>query len=157
MLVDHKDRGARFDVAYALAELGDGAGRPVLLEELDDVDRAWDAVTALQTLGTPDDVKVLSRSLANRRVPPEATVLAAGAVLRLGGGNEEAARQVILTALTARKVHVRGLAIEQLAEVGGLWAREPLEKLARSGKGSELIEPIAQALNAIAARGMRGP
>ena len=163
-LVEHKDRGTRFDVAYALAELGDPTGRPVLIEELDDLDRAWDAVVALETLGTPDDIKALSRSLSNKRMPPEATVLAAAAVLRKSdhdpslpapsgrGSENDPARKVLLAALVARKVHVRGLAVEQLAEVGGVWAREPLEKLARTGKGSELLEPIAQALRAIAER-----
>lgn len=149
-LVEHKDRATRFDVAYALAELGDGTGRPVLIEELADLERAWDAVIAVQTLGGPDDIKTLSRSLSNKRMPPEATVLAAAAVLRKT--DHEPARKVLLAALAARKVHVRGLAVEQLAEVGGTWAREPLEKLARTGKGSELLEPIAQALRAIAER-----
>jgi hypothetical protein len=51
-----------------------------------------------------------------------------------------------------RKVNVRGLAIEQLAEVGGAWAKQPLQKLARSGKGTDLLEPIAAALRAIEAR-----
>ena len=40
-------------------------------------------------------------------------------------------------------------AIEQLAKIGAAWAKAPLEKLARSGKGSELLEGIAGALRAI--------
>jgi hypothetical protein len=58
----------------------------------------------------------------------------------------------LISALTHRKVHVRGIAIEQLGEVAGAWAKAPLEKLARSGKGSDLLQPIASALLAIGKR-----
>ncbi|HEU4787897.1 MAG TPA: hypothetical protein VFS57_10820, partial [Gemmatimonadaceae bacterium] len=66
--------------------------------------------------------------------------------------HHDAARRVLLAALGARKTHVRGLAVEQLGEVGGGWAVAPLEKLARSGKGGELLEAIASALGSIAER-----
>jgi HEAT repeat protein len=150
--LDHPSEAARFDVAYALAELGDAAGRNVLVRALPDLDRAWDAVTALATLGTPADAEALGKALTDRRVPPEATVLAAGSILKLANGPSDAARRVLLAGLVARKTHVRGLAVEQLAEVGGEWAVAALEKLARSGKGGELLEPIAGALRAIAER-----
>ena len=58
-------------------------------------------------------------------------------------------RSVLVDALTARKGHVRGIAVEQLAEVGGAWAKAPLEKLARSGKGADMLEAIASALRSI--------
>jgi HEAT repeat protein len=146
--LDHSDPATRFDVGYALAELGDPAGRAVLVAAVGDLERAWDAVTALGRLA---DTAALAAALANKRVPPEATVLAAGKLLELApdGPQREAARRVLLAGLTVRKVHVRGLAVEQLAVVGGEWARLPLEKLGRSGKGSELLEPIAQALRAL--------
>jgi HEAT repeat protein len=153
--LDHASAATRFDVAYALAELGDPAGRAALSAALVDVDRAWDAVSAL---GELKDTAELARAVRTKQVPVEARVLAAGKLLALGGDPRhspeegEAARALLLEALTARKVHVRGLAVEQLAEVGGAWAKEPLEKLARSGKGSELIEPIAAALRAIEGR-----
>ena len=60
---------------------------------------------------------------------------------------------MLIAALTARKIHVRGLAVEQLGAIGGAWAKAPLEKLARSGKGVELLEAIAAALRAIEERG----
>jgi hypothetical protein len=81
-------------------------------------------------------------------------VLAAGAILRFApaSAHHDAARRVLLAALGARKVNVRGIAVEQLGEIGGAWATAPLEKLAHSGKGAELLESIATALRAIAER-----
>ncbi|MEO8702577.1 MAG: HEAT repeat domain-containing protein [Kofleriaceae bacterium] len=149
--LDHPNDGTRFDVAYALAELGDSAGRNVLVRTLGDTDRAWDAVTALTGLGGPDDIAALATALTNRATPPEATVYAAGSILRLGG-NSDAARRVLLAGLAARKTHVRALAVEHLAEIGGDWAVAPLEKLARTGKGAEILELIAEALARIAGR-----
>jgi HEAT repeat protein len=153
-MLEHAELAVRFDAAYALAELGDPAGRETLIGGLGDAERAWDAVMALATLGATEDAEALGRALSNRRVPPEATVLAAGTILRIapGSGHAEAARRVLLAALKSRKTHVRGLAVEQIGAVGAgaaEWARAPLEKLARSGKGGELMEPIASALRAL--------
>ncbi len=166
--LDHRESAVRFDAAYALAELGDPAGKDMLVDALADVERAWDAVTAIATLasttGIPaaaDAAEALGRALSNRKVPPEATVLAAGRLLEIAPDSTyaDAARRVLLAALTARKTHVRGLAVEQLGRCGGDWARAPLEKLARSGKGGELLEPIAAALRAIdeRAKGLAPP
>lgn len=146
--LEHTSPSTRFDVAYALAELGDPAGRSALTAALRDLDRAWDAVSALGELAAKDD---LAKAVATRDTPMEARVLAAGKLLALGVDSEES-RALLLEALTARKVNVRGLAIEQLAEVGGDWAKQPLEKLARSGKGTDLLEPIAGALRSIEER-----
>jgi len=143
--LDHASAGTRFDVAYALAELGDPAGRDVLVAAVSDADRAWDAVTALAELRATD---ALARAAGALATPMEARVLAAGKLLVLGEDSEQA-RTLLVDALTDRKVHVRGLAIEQLGEVGGTWAKAPLEKLARSGKGSELRDAITTALRAI--------
>lgn len=159
-VLEHAKDAVRFDAAYALAELGDPAGRAVLVGALADPERAWDAVTGLATLATtrPDQATevadLLGRALVDRKVPPEATVVAAGTVLRVSptSAHEAAARRVLLAGLDARKVTVRGLAVEQLGAAGGVWAREPLEQLARSGKGAELGDSIASALAAIAAR-----
>ncbi|HEY5926423.1 MAG TPA: HEAT repeat domain-containing protein [Kofleriaceae bacterium] len=146
--LDHANLSTRFDVAYALAELGDPAGRTALAAALGDMDRAWDAVSALGELKATDE---LAKAVANRATPMEARVLAAGKLLALGVESDPA-RELLLEALSVRKVHVRGLAIEQLSEVGGEWAKQPLEKLARSSKGSELLEPLAAALRAIEER-----
>ena len=152
--LDHGSAATRFDVAYALAELSDPRGREVLAAALADPERAWDAVTALSRLAGADAAEALGRALLGKHTPPEATVLAAGAIRRFAPNSphHDAARRVLLAALVARKVHVRGIAVEQLGEIGGAWAIAPLEKLARSGKGAELLESIAMALRAIAER-----
>jgi HEAT repeat protein len=153
-VLEHREPATRFDVAYALSELGDPRGREVLAAALGDPERAWDAVTALSRLATADDAEALGRALVSKHTPPEATVLAAGAILSFApdSAHRDAARRVLLAALSARKVHVRGIAVEQLGEIGGAWAKAPLEKLARSGKGADLIEAIAAALRAIEER-----
>ena len=160
-VLDHRDPSARFDAAYALAELGDAAGQGILVEAVGHPERAWDAITALATLGATATspsaaraVEALGRALTDRKVPPEATVLAAGRLLAIApqSTHVDAAQRVLLAALQARKTHLRGLAVEQLALAGGEWAKLPLEKLARSGKGGELLEAIAGALEAIAKR-----
>ena len=150
----HPDASARFDVAYALAELEDPRGRSILASALADPDRGWDAVAALATLGTPDDAEALGRALTTKGIAPEVTVLAAGKLLAIqpNGAHHDAARRVLIAALSARKVHVRGLAVEQLGASAGEWAKAPLEKLAKSGKGSELLEAIAAALRAVEER-----
>lgn len=153
--LDHGDASTRFDVAYALSDLGDSAGRRVLSRGLGDPERAWDAVTALSNLGTPADLDELAASLTDRSVAPEATILAAGRLL--AKRESEPAKRVLLAGLTARKTHVRGLAVEQLAEVGGTWAVIELEKMAGLGKNSELSEVIAGALRSIARRESREP
>jgi HEAT repeat protein len=153
--LDHGEAPTRFDIAYALAELGDPSGRDVLVAALTDLDRAWDAVSALTRLATADDAELLGRALTSKHTPPEATVLAAGAILKIAPhtAHHDAARRVLLAALGARKIHVRGIAVEQLGEIGGAWATAPLEKLAKTGKGAELLDAIAAALRAIEERG----
>ena len=157
--LDHADAGARFDTAYALAELNDGRGRAALVAALADSERAWDAVTALGNLGTADDAEALGRAMGNKKTPPEATVLAAGTLLTIAGASAhgDAARRVLLAALGARKEHVRALAVEQLGVTAGDWAKAPLEKLARSGKGADMLEAIATALRAIDERTVAKP
>jgi HEAT repeat protein len=159
-IIDHADVNARFDAAYALAELGDATGQGILVEAVGDAERAWDAVAALATLGVTAPapsaahaVEALGRALTNRKVPVEATVVAAGRLLAIApeSTHADAARRVLLAALQIRKTHVRGLAIEQLAVSGGEWAKAPLEKVAR--KDSELRDAVAAALEAIAKRG----
>ena len=146
--LDHADAGARFDVAYALADLDDATGTKVLAASLADEGRAWDAVMALaQIKALPE----LVQAVVSKKTPAEAATLAAGRVLAIEP-EHAGAKKLLTESLTARKVHVRGIAIDQMSEVGGAWAKVPLDKLSRSGKGSELLEPIANALRAINAR-----
>jgi HEAT repeat protein len=146
--IEHPDAGTRFDVAYALAELGDETGRAVLAKAAADTERAWDAINALGELRATEE---LSRAVAAKKTPTEVRVLAAGRLLAAGAGDDNA-RAVLVEALTDRKIHVRGIAIEQLTAVGGAWAKEPLERLAQSGKGADFLEAIAAALRAIEGR-----
>jgi HEAT repeat protein len=145
----HADAGARFEVAYALAELRDASGRDALASRIADDAQAWDAVTALGWLGAKDE---LAGAITGTNVPHEAAVLAAGLLLALDPAHE-AARRALADALRSRKINVRALAVEQLDATGGAWAQPALEKLARSGKGEGLDEVIASALRAIAERG----
>ena len=66
--------------------------------------------------------------------------------------DDDLSRRVLVDALVHRKIHVRGLAVEQLGSAGGAWAKPALDKLARSSKGADLREAIATALRAITAR-----
>jgi HEAT repeat protein len=145
--LSHAEAPVRFEVAYALAELRDPAGKDQLVSMIGDTDRAWDAVTALGWLGAADELR---HAVVAKKMPQEAQVLAAGRLLAVEP--DPHAQKLLLDVLTNRKVHVRGLAVEQLGEVGGSWATAPLERLARSGKGGELLEAIATALRAIAQR-----
>ncbi len=146
--LDHIDSGMRFDVAYALAEIGHPSGRNLLASALTDAERSWDAVTALAKIGATNE---LERAIASRNIPREAATLAAGRLLMFAPSYERA-RQVLVDALGSRALHIRGIAVEQLAEVGGSWARLPLEKLARSRRGATLREAIAAALHQIELR-----
>jgi HEAT repeat protein len=144
----HSNAGTKFDAAYALAELGDDSGRQVLTKSFADEERAWDAVTALVELKAKDE---LAQAAAHKKTQWEARVLAAGKLLELDA-TQEFARAVLIEALSHRKPNVRGLAIEQLILIGGPWAKAPLEKLARSGKGEDFHSLIEGALTAIEAR-----
>lgn len=145
--LEHKEASTRFEVAYALAELKDPAGRSVLVGMVADVGRAWDAVTALGWLAAKDELRAV---VANHKVPSEAQLLAAGKLLAIAP--DDAAQRLLLDTLMSRKPHLRGLAIEQLEHAGGAWAKQPLERLARSGRGGEHLEAIAAALRAIEGR-----
>jgi HEAT repeat protein len=146
--IAHPDAGARFDVAYALADIDDASGTAILAGALADEGRAWDAVMALAEVKALPE---LVQAVMGKKTPHEAATLAAGRVLVLEP-EHAGARRLLVEALTHRKVHVRGIAIDQLAEVGAAWAKVPLEKLAHSSKGSDLLEPIANALRTIAQR-----
>ncbi|MEZ4359881.1 MAG: HEAT repeat domain-containing protein [Kofleriaceae bacterium] len=168
-LLEHADDDVRFEAAWALAELDDARGGEVLRAQLRSeppsprpLGRVIEAVEALARLGSPEEREALSALLASRAAQPEAAIVAARHVLALLGEGarddvddlreRQAAELVLLTALSARKEHLRGLAVEQLALVGGAWAEEPLRALARSRRGRALAEPIEDALAAIARR-----
>jgi HEAT repeat protein len=152
--LDHANAATRFEVAYALAQLGDTTGCVRLAEALDDAELAWDAVDALGWLalrGATPARASLARALALTKLPPEAAVLAAGNVLRFDPSDARA-RGGLIAALASRKGHVRAAALEQLTEVGGAWALAALDRLSRSGKGRELGDQIAAVRTAVLAK-----
>lgn len=156
-LLDHGESAVRFDAAYALAQLGDRRARSRLVRALGDRERAWDAVCALEDLGDAEAAPELATVVGDKRATPELAVRAAAAILALrpdgAGPHVAAARAAITSALLHRKLPVRGLAVEQLARLGGPWAIEPLEGLARHRRGADLGPAIADALAAIRERG----
>jgi HEAT repeat protein len=147
-LLDHRDAGVRFDAAYALAQLGDGRGRGALRDGIAVMSRAWDAVIALETLGTPADADAIADALTGRGVPPEVQVRGAGALLRIESAHRDAAKRVIAAALGARKLEVRGLAVEELgrSSADAAWAIGLLRDLRGRRKGRDLIDAIDDAI-----------
>ena len=127
-----QDASTRFDIAYALAELGDrlghdGARRPAL--------------------ATPNARGTRSAALAAlkrcRRRSRRALTIEEGAAGSAGARRRQRcwgsqpramrrARRVLVDALGARKVHVRGLAIEQLGEVGGAMGQAARSRSSRA-------------------------
>jgi len=154
-LLDHGDRPVRFDAAYALAQLGDGQGRPQLVAGLDEPASAWDAVAALELLGTPADADAVAAVLGRRKADPQIQLRAAAAVLALAPAHEraDAARRVLVAGLGLRKPELRGLAIEELGRVGGPWALDALARLRGTRKGKDFVDVIDGALAQIRARG----
>lgn len=176
-LLTHAAASVRFEVAWALAQLGDGRGREELAAALGAVDgaephpaRAIEAAEALAAVGGAEELRLLARAVEQVRCAPEARIVAARAVLALlpaagadadaqaGDGQTEhaqwqrAARAHLLAALSSRKDPLRGLAIEQLAAVGGPWAVAALGELRSRRRGRAMAEQIGEALAAIAAR-----
>lgn len=151
-LLEHADRGVTFDAAYALAQLGDRRGRARLYAALADRDRAWDAIEVLEQIADGDARAPLAGCLTDKQLTPEIGVRAAAALLALDA-DHAGARAHLVAALDHRKLPVRGLAVEQLARVGGAWADAPLAKLAGRWRGRELTDAIAEARAAITARG----
>lgn len=147
-LLEYPDAGVQFDAAYGLAQLGDGRGRAALRTGVRNADRGWDAVIALETLGTSADADAILDALGARTVPPVVQIRAAGALVRIGTtpAHTDPARRVLAAALTARKLELRGLAVEELGRSSAPWAADLLKDLRARRKGRELIDAIDEAL-----------
>jgi HEAT repeat protein len=155
-LLENARRDTRFDAAYALARLGDGRGAAVLTETLKDPKAAWDAVEALEVLGTREAAEGLGAVFEDRKASRQLRIRAAGALLAIdpAASGHERARHELTSALAVWwKLEIRGLAIEQLGRAGGMWAVAPLERLAQRRSGRVLADAIEAALAAIAERG----
>lgn len=141
-----------------------GAGHPGRsLEAIEAIAKL--ARLAAETGNSPtEERRALAALLTSAGTAAEALIVAARHVLALlelepkpedapaAESDRQAAQQVLVAALAARKDPLRGLAIEQLAVVGGEWALAALDELAKSRRGRLLAEPIAEARAAIAAR-----
>jgi HEAT repeat protein len=164
----------RFDIAYALADLGDARAVDTLGGFADHKQLGWDAIEALEKLGTglgaaaepgadatPDpgaeiDVDAIRSAAADYLVPllarrfldPMRRLRAAGALLALDPDHAgvDSARKLILAGLGARKREQVGLAVELLGRVGGDWARAPLTQLRGRRAGKPFHEEIDEVL-----------
>lgn len=166
----------RFDIAYALADLGDVRAVDTLGGFADHKQLGWDAIEALEKLGTSlgtnlgtepgtDDATdpsiatdagairsaaadYLVPLLARRFLDPMRKLRAAGALLALDPDHPgvDSARKLILAGLGARKREQVGLAVELLGRVGGDWARDPLTQLRGRRAGKPFHEEIDEVL-----------
>ena len=147
-LTEHANPQVRFDAAYALAELGDTRGREILRDGLTQADRGWDAVIALERLGTSEDAAAIATMFGKRGIAPEAEIRGAGAITRMPADDATmaATRAQLTAASTARKLHLRGLAIEEIARSKAPWAIAELQTLRTHRRGREFLDVIDQAL-----------
>lgn len=164
----------RFDIAYALADLGDVRAVDALGGFADHKQLGWDAIEALEKLGTslgpdsspdssptshatsdadPDTVRSAAADylvplLTRRFLDPMRRLRAAGALLALDPDHAgvDTARKVLLAGLGARKREQVGLAVELLGRVGGEWVRAPLTALRGRRAGKPFHEEIDEAL-----------
>ncbi len=143
----------RFDVAYALADLGDARGAAVLRQLLVERDYAFDAVDALERIGDRDAAPALEAVLDRVLLGLDIKLRAAGALLALAPVHSPMkARETLLAGLRSRRVQHRGLAVQMLSRIGGEWARGPLEELRQRRGGRMLSEEIDEALASIRVR-----
>lgn len=153
----------RFDIAYALADLGDERAVDVLAGFVDHKELGWDAIEALGRTRSPRAIEPLARLLADRSVKHPNDLRAAAVLLTLaeqaGTPDEISAESIaptqarLIAGLRARKLEHRGLAVQLLGEVGGPWAVAELRALRERFRGRKLIDEIDAALAEIDARG----
>jgi HEAT repeat protein len=145
--LDHVNAAVMFDVAYALARHADGRGRARLIAALLEPERAWDAVAALAMLHTDADFTSLASVLSDKRVSDEVKLAAAGALHRFEyTAALPAARDCLQRGLDARKEHLRGIAIEQIALRLDAWSLEQLRAMRSTRKGRVFVDLIDEVL-----------
>lgn len=189
LLDDWSRPQTRFDIGYALADLGDPRAVDVLGPLLEEERWAWDGIEILERLcdqvaagageagadhvgadhvGAGDDALLgqdhadadavgsavaawVAPLLGRRSLAPTIKLRAAACVLARDPASPavDRARAVLLAGLRNRKREQRGLAIEQLARVGGDWAVGPLEQLRARRAGKPFREELDAALGAL--------
>ncbi len=157
-LLDQSSTQLRLDAASALAEFGDIRASETLAAALPELDGGWDAVTALQTLGS-SSLPALSEFLRGKLGAPRVRIHAARALLVLQSEQEDAeqsdatvAQSLLCEALRSRKLELRGLAVQALEAAGAAWAIAPLENYRRSFRGRSMHAETDEALAAIQKR-----
>ncbi len=156
-LLDHSSRKTRFDAAYALAQLGDPRAAGELSGYLRDRDFGWDAIEALELVGDATSAAALAEVWTGPRIPRQLALRAAAAVLAIDphGSEADSAQRVLLGGLRARKLEIRGLAVQLLGERGGPWAGDALRDLRGRRAGKKLRDEIDEALERIERGGGR--
>ncbi len=136
---------ASIDVAYALACLGDSAGKELLLSKAADPEFAWDALPALDKIDDDDIEKALAAHLPNAlAAKPHHIAIARTLLLR----NQSAEVAIGLLSKTAKKCRrgVAAIVIDVCGEVGALpWGESILSSLESGKHGSFFQEEITEA------------
>jgi len=147
--LEHPASQTRFDVAYALAQLNDDRGLNTLVASLTDTELGWDAVMALESLGSVSQ-KHLGALIKGKKGALRTHIRASGALL--AQNNTEFAlfaQECLLKALRARKIEHRGLVLQQLQRCMGTWAKGGLLALHKSFRGRHLREEIDELLQTL--------
>ena len=154
-LLDHNSGQTRLDAAAALAELGDIRATEILAAALPLADGGWDAVTALESLGSPSR-RPLAEFVAGSAGSTRVRIRAAGALLALQDADSEGdgpglvgAQRLLCDGLRSRKLELRGLCLQELEAVGGAWSLGPLEQLRRSFRGRNMRDETDEAMSSI--------
>ncbi len=135
---------ARFDVAYALAELGNDRAFEVMRQFITDDTLGWDAVEGLVKLGANSSADALAKALANRRTAPPVMLRAAAGLLELAPEHGEAgkARDTLIAGLGARKFEHGAIAVELIGRAGGDWAIAALKSAQGTRRGRRFSAEI---------------
>jgi HEAT repeat protein len=115
----------RFEAASGLAESGDAAAFPVLVEGLERPAMRFAALSALQILGDPRSSEPVRQFFKKAFLSASERTAAAGVLAKLG---DDEAKSWLLQRVTSRKGDDRGLAIELAGELRLLSAFEPLAR-----------------------------
>ncbi len=154
--LDNPRGETQFEVAYALALLADDRGTDIIADALAKNIHSWDAIEALEMIGTDDAIDALATAVTTppRRSAQEVTLRAASALIGLAPMHPaaQAARALLLEGLNAWRLHVRAVATSELGRKGGRWALAALSRLRQRRRGFHLRDEIDAALTAIETR-----
>jgi hypothetical protein len=153
-MLGHPVPQTRFDAAYALSAIDGAAAVPALAAFLSSSRLAWPAIEGLERAATATAAEIVAGLLAPRAATRLLRLRAAAALLAVAPDHRSApaARATLIAALTAWRVQIRALGVEELGRVAGPWALPALHSLARARAGRRLQDEIADAVAAIEAR-----